>query len=234
LRFYLLLLLAGIAAAHEIPRDATVHAFIRPSGQRLQLIFRAPLGVIRDIAFPEDAQGYLRVESLEPLLPNLVAAQIGATMELYEQDHRLAPPRVLATQVSLESDRSFTSFDEALAHITGSKLRNDVNVVWRQVYLDVLFEYSIQSDQSAFSIRPGFERLAAHVLTVLRLVAPGGEVRAYELHGDPGVVPLDPRWFQAARRFLELGFLSEHPTAALDRSLRFRSGSRIWLLLRAS
>ena len=88
----------------------------------------------------------------------------------------------------------------------GRSLRNCANVVWNQVYLDVLFEYSIQSDRSSFSIRPGFERFAANVVTVLRFVLPGGEVRAFELHGDPGIVPLDPSWFQAARRFLELGF----------------------------
>jgi hypothetical protein len=201
-----LLLLEAIAAAHEIPRDATVHAFVRPHGQRLELMLRAPLGVIRDIAFPEDAQGYLLVESLEAHLPSLVAAQIGSTIELYEEGRRLDLPRVAATQVSLESDRSFTSFDEALAHVTGPKLRNDAKVVWNQVYLDVLLQYTVRSDRSAFSIRPRFEQFAANVTTVLRFVTAGGEVRPFEFQGDPGVVPLDPRWFQAAWRFIRYGF----------------------------
>ena len=30
--------------------------------------------------------------------------------------------------------------------------------------------------------------------------------RAFEFHGDPGLVPLDPRWHQAALRFVESGF----------------------------
>jgi hypothetical protein len=167
-----------------------------------------------------------------------VAAQIGATIELYEQNRRLAPPRVVATQVSLESDRSFTSFDEAFAHVTGPKLRNDANVVWSQVYLDALFEYSIQSDRSAFSIRPGFERFAASVATVLRFVLPGGEVRAYEFHGDPGLVPLDPRWFQAARRFLELGFFHilegiDHLLFLLGLVIPFRSFRPLVLIVTA-
>jgi hypothetical protein len=42
---------------------------------------------------------------------------------------------------------------------------------------------------------------------VLRFVAPDGAVRASEFTGDPGVVPLDPRWHQAALRFVGLGFL---------------------------
>jgi hypothetical protein len=228
LRFYLLWLLTAIATAHEIPRDATAHAFIKPNGDRLQLILRAPLGVIRDIAFPEDAQGYLDVDSLEPVLPNVVAAQIGGTIELFEQNRRLALPRILATRVSLESDRSFTSFDEALAHVTLPNLHNDAKGVWTHVFLDVLIEYPFHSDRSAFSIRPGFERLAARVATVLRFVLPGGEVRAYEFHGDPGLVPLDPRWFQAARRFLEAGFFhilsgSDHLLFLLGLVIPFRS-----------
>ena len=72
--------------------------------------------------------------------------------------------------------------------------------------LDVLFEYPIQSDRSRFSIRPGFERLGLRVVTVLRFLPPGGTVRAFEFPGDPGVVRLDPRWHQAALRFVDLGF----------------------------
>ena len=32
-------------------------------------------------------------------------------------------------------------------------------------------------------------------------------MRAFEFHGDPGLVRLDPRWHQAALRFVESGFL---------------------------
>jgi hypothetical protein len=42
---------------------------------------------------------------------------------------------------------------------------------------------------------------------VLRFVTPGGAVRAFEYSGDPGLVRLDPRWHQAALRFVRLGFL---------------------------
>ncbi len=41
---------------------------------------------------------------------------------------------------------------------------------------------------------------------MLRFLPPGGAVRAYEFLGDPGLVHLDPRWYQAALRFVELGF----------------------------
>jgi hypothetical protein len=44
------------------------------------------------------------------------------------------------------------------------------------------------------------------VVTVLRFLPANGTVRAFELEGDPGLVRLDPRWHQAALRFVEGGF----------------------------
>jgi HupE/UreJ protein len=40
----------------------------------------------------------------------------------------------------------------------------------------------------------------------LRFMPPTGVVRAFEFIGDPGMVRLDPRWHQAALRFVQLGF----------------------------
>jgi hypothetical protein len=48
--------------------------------------------------------------------------------------------------------------------------------------------------------------LGLRVATVLRFLPPGGAVRAFEFHGDPGLIRLDPRWHQAALRFVESGF----------------------------
>jgi hypothetical protein len=81
-----------------------------------------------------------------------------------------------------------------------------VQVYWNQVMLDVLFEYPIHSDQSRFSIHPGLARLGLQVVTALRFLPPGGAVRAFEFLGDPGLVRLDPQWYQAALTFVRLGF----------------------------
>src|SRR5205823_8088874 len=64
----------------------------------------------------------------------------------------------------------------------------------------------VRSAASRFSIDPRFERLGLRVMTSLRFVPPGGALRAFELSGDPGLVRLDPRWHQAALRFVDLGF----------------------------
>lgn len=198
--------LAGAAGAHDIPSDVTVHMFVKPAGNRLQLLVRVPLKSIRDVDFPEGERGHLDVEKLLPQLPDAATVWISDFVALYEGETRLPKRRVVTTQVSIESDRSFASFEEAFNHVTGPKLANGANVFWNQVWFDALFEYRIQSDRSGFSIRPGLERLGARVTTVLRFLPPGGGVRAYEFLRDPGLVPLDPRWSQAAVRFVELGF----------------------------
>jgi hypothetical protein len=184
----------------------TVYIFVKPAGERLRLLVRVPLKAIRDLDFPERAGGYLDVEKLAPLLGDAAKVWIAGFVEIQEGGTRLPSPWIAATQVSLESDRSFGSFEAALHHVTGPKLSSSAHVVWNQVLLDVLLEYPIQSDRSRFSIRPGLERLAARLVTVLRFIPPGGAVRAYEFTGDPGMVPLDPRWHQAALRFVKLGF----------------------------
>jgi hypothetical protein len=161
---------------------------------------------MRDLLFPEKASGYLDLERVAPILPDAAVLWISDFIELYEGNTRLPKPKVVATQISLESDRSFADYETALAHVTGPPLPPETTVVWNQVMLDVLFDYPIQSDRSEFSIHPGLARLGLRVVTVLRFLPPTGVVRAFEYDGDPGLVRLDPRWYQAALRFVNLGF----------------------------
>ncbi len=193
-------------AAHDIPSDIAVQAYVRPEGQRLQVVLRMPLKALRDVDFSQTDQGFLDLENLAPQLPDAATVWIAEFLRIYEAGRELPRPRVTATQVSLESDRSFTSLDAALRHATDPKLTNGVHVFWDQLLFDVVLEFPIRSQNSAFSIRPNLQHLAAHVVTVVRFVPPGGAERDYEFQGDPGLVPLDPRWHQAARRFVELGF----------------------------
>ena len=193
--------------AHEIPNDVTVHAFLRPEGQRLRLLVRAPLAAMRDILFPTRDQVHLDFARADAAVRDAATLWISDSITIYEGGNRLGAPRLVATQVSLPSDRSFASYDTALAHVTGSPLPADTALVWNQALMDVLFEYPIASDRSEFAIDPALGRLGVRVVTTLRFGTPGGVERAFELRGDPGVVRLDPRWHQAAWRFVELGFL---------------------------
>jgi hypothetical protein len=89
---------------------------------------------------------------------------------------------------------------------TSPRLPEQTELFWNQALLDVLFAYPIKSDSSAFSVHPSFSGLGLRVATVLRFIPPEGAVRAFEFEGDPGLVRLDPRWHQAALRFVKAGF----------------------------
>jgi hypothetical protein len=193
--------------AHDIPNDVTVRAFVKPSGQRLNLLIRVPLQAMRDIDFPSRGAGYLDLAKTRHLLPEAASLWLSDAIDIYENGARLPKPRIVKTRVSLESDKSFASYDQALAHATGAEIPDNTDVYWNQTLLDVLFEYPIHSDQSGFSIHPALDRLGVRVLTVLRFLPPSGVIRAFEYEGDPGLVRLDPRWSQAALRFIKLGFL---------------------------
>jgi hypothetical protein len=196
----------GTATAHEIPNAVAVRVLARPSADKFQLLVRVPLSSMRDVDIPALPSGYLDFAKLGPRLPDFAQTWIVTYVELYENGSRTPAARLTATQVSLKSDRSYVSFDAALARVREPLPKTSDNLVWEQVYFDVLLEFPIRSAQSTFALRPGLEHLAAEVVTSLEYYAPNGAVRPYQLHGDQGRVPLDPSWSQAAWRFLQLGF----------------------------
>ena len=206
-------------SAHDIPGDVTVQAFVKPENQRLRLLIRVPLEALSDMAFPTFGPGYLDFDEARRRNQFNEAAMIwmGQEVQIFENDTQLVEPAIAAIKVSLPSNRAFESYETALEHIQGPLLPASTQIVWQQAVLDVLFEYPIQSDQSEFSIRPRLERMGLRVVTVLRFLPPGGAERAFDLRGDPGLVRLDPRWHQAALRFVIMGF--EHILDGTDHLL---------------
>ena len=214
-------LLLGFTAtptAHDIPGDVTVQAFLKPENNRLRLLIRVPLEAMQDINFPLRGPGYLDLEGAEVLLPDAAMLWLGQEVELFENGNLLAEPELADLRLSLPSDRSFETYETALENIIrGERLSADTQLIWRQAMLDVALDYNIESDESSFSIRPGVERLGLRVVTVLRFITPEGNERPFELRGDPGIVTLDPRWHQAAWRFVRSGF--DHILDGIDHLL---------------
>ena len=203
----LLLAIAPSSRAHDVPDEVRVQAFVKPEAQALKLVMRVPLKAMRDVDVPQRGGGFLDFSRVDTALRDAAMLWLGNEIDLYEGDERLPRPRLLAARVSLESDRSFASYEGALSHFEAPPLRNDTELYWSQGLLDVLLEYPIRSERSQFSIRPHLERLGIKVNVVLRFLLPSGETRAFDLHGDPGTVLLDPRWYQAALGFVYSGFV---------------------------
>ena len=121
---------------------------------------------------------------------------------------RSARRRSPAIRVSLPSDRSFVTFESALARRDRSAAATDTTLVWNQALLDVLLRVS-DPVRSLDVLDPAGARRASACASSrsLRFLPPAGAERAFELTGDPGLVRLDPSWHQAARRFVQLGFV---------------------------
>jgi hypothetical protein len=203
----LLVAIAPRITAHEVPNEVTVFGFVRPEGQTLRLLVRAPLKSMRDVDIPEQANGYLDFSKMEAAERHAAQIWIRDFIHVYENGAELPLVQIVATRTSLPSDKSFENYDAALANIlTGPKLSNSTEIYWDNGMLDVLFETPITSDQSDFAIQAGLTRLGLQVNIVLRFLQPGKPERAFDIHAETGTVHLDPSWYQAFYLFAREGF----------------------------
>jgi len=214
----LLLVLASFQVpAHEVPDDVRLQVFFKPAGTQLQLLIRVPLAAMQEVDFPRRGPGYLDLAQAEPALRTAAQQWLADNLAVFEDGRRLPPPTLAEARASLPSDRSFAAYGSALAHLRGERLPAMTDLYWNEGLLDVLFEFPIASDRAAFAIEPGFKRLGQRVVTALIFLPPEGPSRAFEFHGNPGRVHLDPRWIQVAGRFVVAGF--EHILEGSDHLL---------------
>jgi hypothetical protein len=206
-----------LAQAHEVPSDVTVRLLVRPEGDRVRLLVRAPLEAMQDITFPTFGPGYLDVPRAEPQLRDAARLWLADNLELYEGERRVPRLDIVAVRASIPSDRSFSDYESALAHLSAPPLPAGVELPWQQALLDVQFEAPIESATSLFSLRPRTERLGMRVVNAVRFVGANGVERVFQIEGDAGVVELDPRWHRSMLRFLVQGF--EHILDGADHLL---------------
>ena len=112
-------LLAAPVSAHDIPSDVTVQAFMKPEGHTLRVLVRLPLKTVMDVEFPRREREFVDLARVDQSLRDAATIALSNNIELYEGDTLLPDPRIVSTRMSLESDRSFATYEAALAHVTG-------------------------------------------------------------------------------------------------------------------
>ena len=163
-------------AGRYIPDDVHITAYLKPSGNRLRLLIRVPFAALNEIQFPIHSDtGFMYPEAAESMLPGAARYWVANSLDFYEAGDKLPKPQIVAARVSLPTDRSFDSFDQAMAEIQGPKVTGPVEEHWSNAWFDVLLEYPIHSDRSAFSLRPRVAHLGARVSTKLTFLPPPGE-----------------------------------------------------------
>ncbi|HBP98912.1 MAG TPA: hypothetical protein DD672_00345 [Gammaproteobacteria bacterium] len=193
--------------AHDIPSRVTVFSFVKPEGDQLTVLLRVPMEALSEVVFPLRGPGYLRISESEDAQEDAARVYITESMHFYEDGVELTEKELVTTRVSLPSNRTFIDYETAMENIMSPPLDDSVNLFWRQGVLDILVTYPIQSESSQFSVSPELGTLSEETTTVLRFLVPAGAERVFNYVGNPGLVELDPRWHQAALRFIEMGFL---------------------------
>ena len=159
-----LLIQAATPTAHDIPSSVLVQAFAKPEGTRLTMLLRVPLVSMRDFNFPAHPglldSAMLDVGKVAPMLKTAADLWLVPAMPMFEEGAPLPPPEVAATRISLPSDRSFESFDLALAHFSAPPLPDSTQVATSAALFDLKLEYRIKSDRSRFSINPLFSKMS--------------------------------------------------------------------------
>jgi len=194
------------ADAHEVPTDVVIQTIIKPDANELNFLVRVPLEAMRDVNFPQSGPGYLVISEAEETIRDAAVIWIAREVSLFENETELSDWDIVAARLSIPSDRSFDSYEQALESFNDPPLPDDSELFRDQALLDVLIRYPIQDEAADFSIDPEFARLGLRTTTVVRFMHTDGAERVFQFSGDPGLVRLDPRWHHAFFRFVKTGF----------------------------
>lgn len=205
----LMLVAAGMphALADEIPTRVAVQGFVKAEPDRLNVLLRIPMDSLGEAGLPlRGSVGYLIFSEAQDALEDAASDRILRSIQMFEGDHLLQNPRIDALRVSLPSNRSFVDYESALQSVRSAPLADEVELYYRQGFMDVLVSYPIDSAESRFSIDARLGGLGLETTTVLRYILDDGSERTFSYIGNPGRVYLDPSWYQAVFNFIALGF----------------------------
>jgi hypothetical protein len=202
------------AHAHEFKLDAVMNAFVKVGPGRAELVVRAPLYLFKSARFPVAGVEIDLGQSAPALKQSLAAIEKDITV--FENDRPLSAEGA-TVRLSLPSDRSFGSYDEAIRHIA-EPLDPETHIFIDQGYVDARISYPIGSAASEFSIRTTAAPELGEVLKLaLRYLPADGQGRAMVVTSVAGQVALNPTWSHAAAGFVRLGI--EHILTGYDHLL---------------
>ncbi|MEO8187733.1 MAG: HupE/UreJ family protein, partial [Burkholderiaceae bacterium] len=202
------------ARAHEFKLDAVINGFVTIEPGEAHFVVRAPLYLFKSARFPVK-NIEIDVPQSGPAIERALAA-IQKDLVISEDGRKLIASRATG-RLSLPSDRSFQSYDEALRHVS-EPVAPDTQIYTDQGYVDAHITYPLQAPNPELSIRTtaGPEFGDALKLSV-RYKPLDGEGRALIMTTGSGTVALNPTRWRAARGFVGLGM--EHILTGFDHLL---------------
>lgn len=200
-------LLPRAAMADEIPLRVAVQAFVKAEGERLNLLMRVPMDALVEAQFPLRGEvGYIIFSEARGAMESAAHSEILQAIQVFEGERLLQSATLESVRIALPSDRSFVSYESALANVRSAPLPDAMDLYFRQGFLDIHASFAIESVDSRFSVDARLAGLGVETTTVLRYILSDGTERTFSFIGNPGLVYLDPRWYQAVYNFIVLGF----------------------------
>ena len=212
--FMLLTVACSSAHAHDLPMNSIMNAFLKVESQRVDLVVRVPLDLLRGVPFPVKdslydiaASGPASQLALLFLEDGFVLLENGVRVAPSSSNGRLAPA----------SNRSFDSFDSAVRFADTSPDAS-TPIVYDKGSFDVHFTYAIGSPQSVFKIQTQVAAdLGSGAMMTVRYLAPDDSSRALIIRSGDDPAALNPAWYHAAGGFTLLGI--EHILTGIDHLL---------------
>src|SRR5215831_16497318 len=204
----------AVARAHEFKLDAVINAFVTVEPGEAHLVIRAPLYLFKSAKFPVK-NVEIDVPQSGPAVERAVTA-LQKDIVLFEDGRPLASSKAIG-RLSLPSDRSFQSYDEALRHVSEA-VAPDTQIYIDQGYVDAHIIYPLQSPNPELSIRSTAAPELGDVLKLTVRYKPlDGDSRTVLMTSRNGMVALNPSWWRAASGFVALGM--EHILTGFDHLL---------------
>jgi HupE/UreJ protein len=191
-----------------------INAFVTIEPGAAHLVVRAPLYLFKSAKFP--------VKGAEIDVPQSGAAVERALAAIQQDvvlfgDGRKLSASTASGRLSLPSDRSFQSYDQALGHV-GEPAVPDTHIYVDQGYVDAHLTYPLQAPNPEMAIRTtAAPELGDALKLTVRYKPLDGESRTLIMTARSGTVTLNPAWWRAARGFVGLGI--GHILTGLDHLL---------------
>ena len=212
--FLTLVLVCSSVAAHDLPMNSIMNAFVKVEPRQMDLVVRVPLDLLRGVPFPvKDAQ--YDVAASEP------AAQLALVLledgfVLLEDGVRLTPSSS-SGRLSPPSDRSFESYESAAA-LADRPPDATTRIFYDKGSFDVHFTYPISSPKSVFKIQTQVAAdLGSGAMLTVRYLPVDDSSRAMIINSGAEPAALNPAWHHAAGGFIVLGI--DHILTGIDHLL---------------
>lgn len=203
--------------AHEVPNDVLIQSYFKAETDAINLLIRVPLEAMRDMNFPVKGPGYLALDKMPELSRDAAEIWLGNFVDVYVDEQKIMDWSIEKTRISLPSDRSFASYQQAFNSFSSMPLSETTLLHHDQALLDVWITYPLKTDNTNFSIDLNFGGLGLNTAIILNFITSEGANRLFEFNGSSGLVELNPSWYQSFLRFIVSGV--EHILSGLDHLL---------------